>query len=115
MADRTGARMMARVFEALRDAQNSPTCSLDSIARDIWRVAWEGDWTHDEMHCDEALRALGLAKTGVHPDWPEEEPGTLYAKEDGVTFKEATPEAIQRAKNQRITDEITTQIGGALS
>lgn len=74
MADRTSACIFGYFFEeAARQGE---------IARPMvgfmWNLARDYDFHPCQMDCDEALLKLGLAKMGVHPDYPDDGEVVLY-------------------------------------
>lgn len=77
MADRSSARAFGGVFETL--AEHLPEGGTrNMVASQIWTLTREYDFTPDQMNADSALFALGLARRGVHPDWPDDGVVTLY-------------------------------------
>lgn len=58
MADRTSANIFSMVFEML--AKN-PTDEHKEMAWEAWSSRREYDFSDEQMGCDEALLALGLA------------------------------------------------------
>jgi hypothetical protein len=75
MADRTSASLFGRIFNLL--AVN-PTEENKHIARQIWPLRKEYDFNDYQMYCDDELIKLGLAKEGVHPEFPEEGATIIY-------------------------------------
>lgn len=64
MSDRSKARAFGAVFKliAARRAAHDDRCSsLVMLAFDVWRSPERADFLPNEMDCDEALVALGLA------------------------------------------------------
>ena len=75
MADRTSASIFAKVFEYL--AEDNSEKARD-FARKFYADSQEYDFNAYQMYCDDALLKLGLAKQGVHPDYPEDGETILY-------------------------------------
>ena len=75
MADRTSARVFGKVFRLLA---KKPTDEHKAIATELWPETEEYDFSPDQMYCDDALKALGLAKMGVDPRWPDEGEVIIY-------------------------------------
>jgi len=59
MSDRTSAGLFSRIFGLL---SKHPTKEHKCIAREIWPLRKEYDFSDYQMYCDDALMALGLAK-----------------------------------------------------
>lgn len=59
MADRTSAGLFSTVFTLL--AKN-PTDEHKAIAKEIWPLIDEYDFSEYQMECDEALISLDLAR-----------------------------------------------------
>lgn len=79
MADRTSASLFCQVFELLA---SDPTPQHVAFARTLWDHTYGYDFSPYQMECDEALQALGLARMGVDPQYPEDGPVMLYGPED---------------------------------
>lgn len=58
MSDRTSPEIFQKIFDLL--AKN-PTEDHKEIARKLWPSRLEYDFRDDDLGCDEALIALGLA------------------------------------------------------
>jgi hypothetical protein len=84
MADRTSAGLFGKIFELL--AKN-PSDEHKQMAKEIWPMTSEYDFSEYQMYADDALLTLGLAKKGIHPRYPEDGETMLYANMDG-TFDE---------------------------
>lgn len=69
MADRTSAKVFGKVFTLL--AKN-PTEEHKAIAAELWPEIQEYDFSEYQMYCDDALKALGLARDGVDPKYPDD-------------------------------------------
>lgn len=80
MADRSSAAAFGRVFKLLA---RTPTPAVRALARDVMRLTDEFDFSPDQMECRTALLKLGVAKMGVHPDFPDDGETTLYFDADG--------------------------------
>lgn len=76
MADRTSAKIFGEVFKYL--AGQEPSKGRDDFAAKMWDMSQEHDFSNYQMGCDKALIELGLAKMGVHPQWPEDGEVVLY-------------------------------------
>lgn len=79
MADRTSAALFSTVFGFLAE---HPDERNKVFAKRLWRETREYDFTSDQMSCDEDLIALGLAKLGIDPEYPEDGETVLYLDED---------------------------------
>jgi len=75
MADRTSAALFGKFFELL--AKN-PTDEHKEIAKEIFTETLGYDFSHYQMYADESLLALGLAKIGVDPEYPEDGEVLIY-------------------------------------
>jgi hypothetical protein len=75
MADRTSAGLFGKIFELL--AKN-PTDEHKAIAKEIFAETGEYDFSNYQMYADEPLIALGLAKKGIDPKYPEEGEVIIY-------------------------------------
>lgn len=80
MADRTSAGLFGKIFELL--AKN-PSVENQTIAKEIWPLHHDYDFSEYQMDADEDLIKLGLAKHGIHPDYPEDGITVLYADYEG--------------------------------
>lgn len=77
MADRTSAHLFSTMFQLL--AAN-PTEEHKLMAKKIWKLTRNFDFSFDQMSCDAALFALGLAYKAVNPKYPDEGEVTCYGK-----------------------------------
>lgn len=84
MADRNSAEIFGFIFYEIA---NNAGVSPDLVMK-IWAKSWQYDFTHDQMGVDRELTALGLAKRGLRPDYPEDGETLPYAEPDG-SFNEA--------------------------
>lgn len=75
MSDRTSAGVFGKMFNLL--AKN-PTDEHKEIAKELWPEIQEYDFSEYQMYCDDALIALGLAKTGINPKYPEDGEVIIY-------------------------------------
>lgn len=75
MQDRASAAVFGKIFKLL--AKN-PTEERKNIAAEIMTVTHEYDFTSDQMHCDDALISLDLARNGIDPRYPEDGVTLLY-------------------------------------
>ena len=66
MADRTSARIFAMVFEHLAEEASDRD---KAMAKRLWALTGEFDFSPYQMYCDEALEKLGLAERGGDGDW----------------------------------------------
>lgn len=80
MADRTSARLFGEVFEILSEHVPAGE-SRDASARRFWALTQDYDFSPYQMYADDALLALGLARRGVDPDWPDDGEVVLYGPE----------------------------------
>lgn len=80
MADRTSAGLFAKIFELL--AQN-PTDEHKRIAQEIYSYTGEYDFSDYQMGADEACLTLGIARKGIHPDYPEDGEMILFPNDPG--------------------------------
>ena len=78
MADRTSAGLFAKIFDLLAE---NPTEEKKNIASEIWPMRNEFDFCDEQMYCDESLIKLGLAKMGIHSDYPEDGEVVIYLKQ----------------------------------
>lgn len=80
MSDRTSARLFGEVFEIL--AEHVPAGEArDAAVLRFWGLTRDYDFSPDQMGADDALFALGLARRGVDPDWPDDGEVVLYGPE----------------------------------
>jgi hypothetical protein len=86
MADRTSAEIFGSVFDLL--AQN-PTDEHKELARQIYQLARLYDFSDYQMGADDACLALGVARRGVNPDWPDSGEVTLWPGESGYEEAES--------------------------
>lgn len=75
MADRTSAEIFGTVFEFLSE---EPTPANKKFARRLFDMAQNYDFNDYQMEADEALMALGLARRGVDPEYPEDGETIIY-------------------------------------
>lgn len=80
MADRSSARAFGLVFKHLAD---EPLERDKALARKLMRELDAFDFSPDQMGCDRALIALGVAKKGVRPGDPEDGEQVLYLGRGG--------------------------------
>ncbi len=80
MADRTSAGVFGTIFGLL--AKN-PTDDHKAIAKEIWPLTGNYDFSEYQMEADDDLITLGLAKKGIDPDWPADGEIILYADSNG--------------------------------
>jgi hypothetical protein len=78
MADRTSAALFAYIFNMLA---KDPTDTNKKFAARVWEKTNEYDFSPYQMYCDPALVALGLARKGVDPRYPDDGPIVLYGPE----------------------------------
>jgi hypothetical protein len=80
MADRTSAALFGMLFKLLAE---EPTADRKLMARRVWCMKHEGgyDFSDRQMESDAALMALGLARKGINPDYPEDGEVVLYGPE----------------------------------
>lgn len=78
MADRTSAELFGFMFTELASLPGTA-----DLVKKLWRRSREYDFSDYQMNCDDALIALGLARRGTNPQYPDEEL-TIYANEEGV-------------------------------
>ena len=75
MADRTSAGLFGQIFEIL--AQN-PTDEHKEIARRIYQLASGYDFSDCQMDADDACLALGIARRGIDPEYPDDDECILW-------------------------------------
>lgn len=73
MSDRSSAEIFGEVFRMLA---SDPTVQHTAWAQKIWKMSDRYDFAPEQMHCEKALQKLGLARSGVDPDYPED--GTVW-------------------------------------
>lgn len=82
MADHTAAEIFGRIFCKLAN-EKGDTLDKKKFSRWLWDLhRKKGDFSTDQMGCDEALIDLGLAKMVPDPDYPEDG-DTLIAYKGG--------------------------------
>lgn len=69
MADRNSAEIFGVIFKRLA---SDPTDQHKQWALDFWSFGRCYDFSWDQMHCDSALKILGLARDGVDPKYPDD-------------------------------------------
>lgn len=68
MSGRTSAEIFHEIFRMF--AQEA-TARDKEYAYKVWRMAWQYDFSWEQMECDEALVRLGLARPGCdETDFP---------------------------------------------
>lgn len=86
MADRTSARIFGRLFAMLAE---EPDARSQALGRRVWMLAAEYDLSPNQMGCNEALFALGLARRhGFNPDYPDDPDTIAYIGDPGFPFPE---------------------------
>lgn len=75
MSDSTSAETYSTIFRLLG---SDPTPQHKKWARVLWKEQEQRDFHPSDMEQDKALIALGLAKRGTHPVYPEDGEMTLY-------------------------------------
>jgi hypothetical protein len=79
MSDRTSAEIFGEIFKLMAKLEEKdPRLSLGEEAKYFWNKARDYDFNDYQMCCDKALIALGLAKMGTHPDYPDDGEIVLY-------------------------------------
>ena len=86
MADRTSAALLGQIFKLLAE---NPTDEHKRIAQKIWGFSDYYDFSPYQMDADEACYKLGIARRGIHPEYPED--GETYFFEGDEGFEEAKP------------------------
>ena len=76
MSDRTSAEIFGEVFAYL--AKGPIDERAKKFAAKMWKDQWNYDFDPRQMGCDDELIALGLAKKGIDPDYPDEGETVLY-------------------------------------
>lgn len=61
MADRTSATLFGTIFQLLAE---NPSVENSNIAKRIWPMTSDYDFSNYQMYADDALIALGLARYG---------------------------------------------------
>jgi hypothetical protein len=77
VADRTSANLFSVIFELLAE---NPSEEHKTMAKKIWKLTRNFDFSFDQMGCDAALVTLGLARLGVDSKYPEDGEVVIYAK-----------------------------------
>lgn len=67
MADRTSAGIFSELF--MMFAVNATNTDKEYAHR-VWAMAWQYDFSFQQMECDEALVRLGLARPGFDDGFP---------------------------------------------
>lgn len=75
MSDRTSAEIFGEAFRFLAKTNDE---HAKAMARHFWSLTAGYDFTPRQMDCDDALIALGLARSGVDPEWPNDGEAVLY-------------------------------------
>ena len=78
MADRTSAALFGAFFERLAE---TPDERSRELATWLWGQSRGYDFNDYQMDADEALVALGLARRGVDPEYPDDGETMLYGPE----------------------------------
>lgn len=86
MADRTSAEIFGRIFGLLAA---DPTAENKRLARQIFEISKDYDFTPNQMYADEASLILGLAREGVSQISPQDGLMLRFLGEDG--FEEISP------------------------
>lgn len=81
MADRTSAEIYRSIFRRLAEDPEAPKHRAWALA--FWRESHAHDFSPDQMGCDDALVALGLAQRVLvtRANWTADE--TFYADRNG--------------------------------
>ena len=82
MADKTGAKILGRLFAYLA---NRPVLSYEvrNLARFCWKEAAAADFTSDQLKCDPDLVRLGLARKETITEAGETIEVIVYADAEG--------------------------------
>lgn len=80
MSDRSSAGIFAMVFKLL--AKN-PTSENKAEARKFFKKSMEHDFSPYQMYADKACLALGIARKGVDPDYPDDGVRVLWPGDNG--------------------------------
>ncbi len=75
MADRTSARLFGEIFELLAE---NPTDEHKAIAKKIFAKTNDYDFSYYQMDADESLIALGIARKGIDPKYPQDGEVIIY-------------------------------------
>lgn len=81
MSDRSSAYIIGRVFEMID--KHVPKAQKRKQALKFWKLSLDYDFAPSDMHCDPALKRLGLARMGLDRDYPEDGPIVIYLGEVG--------------------------------
>lgn len=84
MADRTSARIFSQIFTLLA---KDPTDEHKEIAKEIWELSCECDFSPPQMDADEACIALGIAIKGIDYDYPESGFVTLWLDSESDIYR----------------------------
>lgn len=79
MADRTSAELFGTLFELLAE---NPTDEHKAIARRMFDLSGRYDFSEYQMEADEACVTLGLARRGIHAEYPEDGEVVLWPGDD---------------------------------
>jgi hypothetical protein len=81
MADRTSAHVAGEIFDLLAE---NPTEEIMRLARKIYDIFTSNcDFSDEQMGATEACLALGIARLGIRPEYPEDGEVALWPGEDG--------------------------------
>jgi len=80
MADRTSASIFGEIFGML--AKN-PTLEHREMARQIFQMSKQYDFSEYQMYADEACLVLGIARRGISLDCPEFGEVILWPDDEG--------------------------------
>lgn len=75
MSDRTSAEIFGEAFRFLAETNDE---RAKQMARRFWSMTSSYDFSPSQMGCDDALIALGLARRGVDPEWPDDGEVVMY-------------------------------------
>jgi hypothetical protein len=80
MADRTAAHLFGLIFEKLAE---HPHEAHKEFAMQVYEMTREYDFSPYQMYADDACMALGIARKGVHHDYPEDGEVILWPNDRG--------------------------------
>lgn len=80
MANRTSAEIFGILFKMLAE---NPTPEHEKMAMRVCKMSRNYDFTSSQMWADDACLALGVARRGIDPDYPDEGEAVLWPGDMG--------------------------------
>jgi len=84
VSDRTSASLFAEIFKVIAE-HVPPGGERDALGSRMWALTQDYDFSSYQMYADASLLALGLARHGVDPDWPDDGEVVLYGPTPSAT------------------------------